>query len=186
MILLKNTQHLRLFVVLGISLVTTLALLGGTIVLHAQGFTPFATTAHAASSTTTCAATKGTQQALCEHQDPVAQGCVIDTEILDLQTVVRENKPIGEVDLRYSPTCKTYWLRTQAFVTTQGVFKAIHAILLFHNHTQEDIVGTPTVNPLRAYVVWTDMTVAPILPHAGSAQFDLFSQSQPITVPLKE
>lgn len=189
MITLKNNQALRLWVILSISLVTILVLIGGSTALHLQVFAPFTTAAHAATLGPSCATTKGTQPALCEHQDPIAQGCVVDAETLDLQTVFQDRqqtKPLGEVELRYSPTCKAYWIRTTAFVTTKGVFKAIHAMLVFHDQTKEDIVGTPTVpSTLTPYVAWTDMTVAPILPHAGSGSFDLFGK-QSITVALKE
>ena len=187
---LKNNQILRLLGILGISLVTMLIILGGSTAIHLQGIAPFTTTVHAATLSSSCAATKGTQPALCEHQDPIVQGCVTDAETLDLQTVYQnsqQTKPLGEVDLRYSPTCKAYWIRTIAFATTKGVFKAIHALLVFHNHTKEDIVGTSIVpSTLTPYAAWTDMTVAPILPHAGSGRFDLFGQSQLITVDLKE
>jgi hypothetical protein len=188
MAVLKNNPTLRLLV---ISLVTTLALIGGTIAIHAQGFAPFTLAAHAAANFgSSCASTKGTQPSLCEHQDPIVQGCVTDAETLDLQTVFQDSqqtKPLGLVALRYSPTCNTYWIRTTAFATTKGVFKAIHAMLIFLDQTKEDIVGTPIVpSTLTPYVAWTDMTVAPILPHAGSGSFDLFGQSQPITITLTE
>lgn len=188
MIALKNNHTVQLLIVLGISLVTTLALLSGSVVIHGQGLTPFVTAAHAA-TVSSCARTKGTQPGLCEHQDPIVQGCVTDAETLDLQTVFQDSqqtKPLGEVELRYSPTCKTYWIRTTAFATTKGVFKAIHAIVVFHNQTKEDIVGTPIVSTITPYVAWTDMTVAPIPPHVGSGSFELFSRSQPIIVALKE
>jgi hypothetical protein len=190
MIALKNNPVLRLLVSLGLSLMTTLVLIGGGMALHLHSIAPFVTAAHAATLGSSCATTKGTQPTLCEHQDPIFQGCVTDAEILDLQTVYQDSqqtKPLGEVDLRYSPTCKTYWIRTMAFVTTRGVFKDIHAILVFHDHTKEDIVGkNPIPSTLTPYVAWTDMTMAPILPHAGAGSFDLFGHSKPITVNLKE
>jgi hypothetical protein len=184
-------QTIRFPVILGISLLTTLVLIGGSTVLHLQhGFSPFTSAAHAETLSSSCATTKGTQKALCEHQDPAQQGCVTDAETLDLQTVFQDgqqSKPLAEVELRYSPTCKTYWVRTTAFVTTKGVFKDVHAMLVFHDRTTEDIVGkNPAPNTLTPYVTWTDMTVAPILPHAGSGRFDLFNHSQPDIVALKE
>jgi hypothetical protein len=186
---LKSNQTLRLLGIFGISLLTMLVILGGSTLIH-QGFPPFATAAHAATVNSSCATTKGTQPALCERQDPIVQGCVTDAQTRDLQTVFQDRqqtKPLGEVELRYSPTCKTYWIRTTAFVTTTGVFKAIHAILVFHNHTKEDIVGTSIVpSTITPYVAWTDMTVAPMLPHAGSGSFDMFGQPKPITIALKE
>lgn len=128
--------------------------------------------------------------ALCEQQDPVIQGCVQDAKTLDLQTIFQGNqitKPLGEVELRYSPTCKTYWVRTTAFITAKGVFKTIHAILLFHNQKKEDIVGTPIFPDTHgAYITWTDMTTTPILPNAGSGSFDFIGQIQPLTVSVKE
>jgi Protein of unknown function (DUF2690) len=185
---LKNNQTFRLLGIFGISLLTMLVILGGSTIIH-QGFPPFAPTAHAA-TVNSCATTKGTQSVLCERQDPIVQGCVTDAQTLDLQTVFQDRqqtKPLGEVELRYSPTCKTYWIRTTAFVTTTGVFKAIHAILVFHNQSKEDIVGTSIVpSTITPYVAWTDMTVAPMLPRAGSGSFDLFGQSKPITIALKE
>jgi len=186
---LKNNQTLRLLGIFGISLLTMLVILAGSTIIH-QGFPPFATTAHAAPVNSSCAATKGVQPVLCEHQDPIVQGCVTDAQTLDLQTVFQDRqqtKPLSEVELRYSPTCNAYWVRTTAFVTTTGVFKAIHAMLVFHNHTTEDIVGTSIIpSTITPYVAWTDMTVAPMLPRAGSGSFDLFGQSKPITIALKE
>jgi hypothetical protein len=185
---LKSNQTLRLLGIFGISLLTMLIIGGGSILMQ-RGFPLFATTAHAA-TVNSCATTKGTQPALCEHQDPIVQGCVTDAETLDLQIIFQDRqqtKPLGEVDLRYSPTRNAYWIRTIAFATTAGVFKAIHAVLVFHNHTKEDIVGTSIVpSTITPYTAWTDMTVAPLLPHAGSGSFDLFGQPKPITVALKE
>ena len=60
-------------------------------------------------------------------------------------------------------------------------------MLVFHNQMKEDILGAPVVpSTLHPYVAWTDMTIAPILPHAGSGSIELFGHPQPITVTLKE
>ncbi|WP_160146260.1 DUF2690 domain-containing protein [Dictyobacter aurantiacus] len=191
MIVLKQHHTQRTLIILGSSLVTTLMLITGTIAIHSQKVAPFINAVHAATNSvaTTCATTRGTQQALCEHQDPIAQGCVIDAESLDLQTVFQDTeqtKPLGDVELRYSPTCKAYWVRTTAFVTRSGIFKAIHAIMLFHNHTTEDITGTPTfAGTPFAYAAWSDMTTAPISPHAGSGSFDLVGKSRSFTVSVQ-
>lgn len=188
MIALKNNQTLRIFVVFGISLVTMLLLLSGSIMIQRQGLAPFATIARAA-SVSSCARLKGTQPTLCEHQDPIVQGCVTDAETLDIQTVFRDRqqtKPLGEVELRYSPTCRTYWVRTTVFATTREGVKAIHAMLIFHDQTKEDSVGIPAVNTTALSVAWTDMTLAPIPPHVGSGSFELVGQSQPIILALKE
>ncbi|GHO82343.1 DUF2690 domain-containing protein [Dictyobacter formicarum] len=187
MIVLKHHHARRTLIILGSSLVTTLILIAGTIAIHNQELAPLLNTVHAAvtSVATTCATTRGTQQALCEHKDPIAQGCVIDAESLDLQTVfqdTQQTKPLGDVELRYSPSCKTYWVRTTAFVTRMGVLKAIHAVILFHNHTTEDITGTPKfAGTPFAYAAWTDMTTMPSSPHAGSGSFDLIGQSRSLT-----
>ncbi|GCE15053.1 DUF2690 domain-containing protein [Tengunoibacter tsumagoiensis] len=188
MVKVMNNPTVRILLILGICLMTTFMLLGVT-VLHTRGFSSLMTRAHAATSNTaTCATTKGTQPALCEQQDPIIQGCVHDAKTIEQHPVFQSNQQtttLGEVDLRYSSTCKTYWVRTIAFVSAQKVFTAIHAMLLFHNQNKEDIVGTPTFpDPRIPYVAWTDMTTGPLVQYSGSGSFEMVGETQPLTVVL--
>ena len=109
MITLKNNQTLRLPVILVISFVTTFVLIGAVILVRHQGLASFAPTAHAATvNSATCASTKGTQPALCEHQDPVQQGCATDAETVKVEAA-GGGKPfasLGSMELRYSPNCQ--------------------------------------------------------------------------------
>jgi hypothetical protein len=52
----------------------------------------------------------------CTLQDPIAQGCVADAQTLK-SVAIREGRiVIGQLDVRYSPACKSYWARTFSFV----------------------------------------------------------------------
>src|SRR5437762_1023343 len=68
-------------------------------------------TAHAEASPT-CASTQGTDTALCEKQDPTVQHCDLDVQSLRVLPADLGGGLVGEVDLRTSPTCHTYWIWT--------------------------------------------------------------------------
>jgi hypothetical protein len=182
---IKNNQTSRLLLTLSLSLLTTLALIGGAMVIHLQGLAPFSL-AHAmvGPTTATCKTTAGKIPAFCEHRDPVAQGCATDAETIEAQDAYYQNTLIGEVDLRYSPGCDTCWVRAMAYATADGMINVIHARITFQNNTTEDIPGTPKflVAPVIAY---TDMTHLPIMPHVGVGIFEIKGQPQAITVPIQ-
>ncbi len=178
----KTNQTFRFLLTLGICLLTTLVLLG--VASHLRGFTPFSL-AHAMANPTTCVELAGKDPVLCEHQDPKVQGCTADDESIERQDAFYQNRLIGETDLRYSPSCGSYWVRAMAYATADGIIKTIHATITFQDHTIEDIPGTPKflVAPVIAY---TDMTHGPIPLNVGSGVFEIKGQSQPIIVPIKE
>jgi hypothetical protein len=181
---IKNNQMFRLLLTLGMSLITTLVLIGGAMAIHLQGFA-LSSFAHAMIRQSTCETTEGMDPALCEHQDPKAQGCAADAETIEAQDVFYQKTLIGEVDLRFSPNCDSSWVRAMGYATANGIIKTIHATITFQNNTTEDIPGTPKflVAPVIAY---TDMTHLPIIPRVGAGIFEIKGQSQPITVPIQE
>src|SRR5262249_5854543 len=111
---LKNNRIQHLLLALGVPFVTTLVLLIDTRGLRVPGFSP-SSFAHAMTLQPTCASTQGTQQNLCNQQNPLTQGCVQDAQTLEAVSVFdTHNSLIGEVQLRHSQTCKTLWVRTIA------------------------------------------------------------------------
>lgn len=181
-----HTQTRRFLLILGISFVTTLILIGGTLALRTPGFA-LSSFAHAMAGRTlfssTCQSTKGTQSVLCEHQDPQAQGCTADAQSIEVQDVFSRGMLIGEVDLRYSFTCKSFWTRTIAYARAEGIIQAVHARVTFNNATTEDRPASPNFLVARAPVIsFTDMTVGHF--SGGSGVFDLLGQSQPLTIAL--
>jgi Protein of unknown function (DUF2690) len=181
-----HNQTRRLLLILGISFVTTLVLIGGTLAMHPPGFA-LSSFAQAKAGLTlvspTCQSTQGTQPALCEHQNPQTQGCTADAQSIEVQDVFSRGMLIGEVDLRYSFLCQSFWTRTIASARAEGIIQAVHAQLTFNDATTEDRQASPNLLVARAPVIsFTDMTHGHF--HGGSGVFDLLGQSQPLTIPL--
>ena len=90
-----------------------ISILTGTIVMVGH-LRPF----HASAATTiTCAQTPNQQN--CDGQDPIAQGCVADAQIAADLPITFIDATVGEVQLRFSPACQSYWGRV--FDTRQNV-----------------------------------------------------------------
>ena len=139
--LLKKNQIPRLLLLIGIPLVTTLILLVGVTALHVLGFSFFAL-AHAMTRSSTCATTKGTQQNLCEGQSPEAQGCLQDAQTVEMQSVYVQNTLIGEVNLRHSVTCDTYWVRTIAYANITPHVQSLSGTIAFNGNVHERQEGS--------------------------------------------
>jgi hypothetical protein len=109
---MKNpTPLFRLPLLISVALLSTLLLLCGTVLLHQTGFVPLARVQAAV----TCASSAGTQTALCEGQDPQAQGCVSDGQMVENESVYAAHSIlIGFVSFVHSPACKTNWVRIVA------------------------------------------------------------------------
>lgn len=181
--MIKSNQTLRTLLILGVTLVTTLVLVMGTVALRVPGFSLLAF-AHAAVSGPTCATTKGTQQNLCEQQDPTEQGCANDAQSLEVETVyTKQNVLIGEVDLRHSATCKSYWVRTIAYANATQV-QAIEAIMVFQNGKTDD--AHQTVSNGQETIAVTNMLFVIPTKNAPTRKgvFHMQGQAQPITIPL--
>ena len=133
---LKKNQISRLLLLVGIPLVTTLILLVAVTALHVPGFSLFSL-AHAMTRSSTCATTKGTQQNLCEGQSPEAQGCLQDAQTVELQSVYVQNTLIGEVNLRHSVTCDTYWVRTIAYANVTPHVQSLSGTITFNGTIYE-------------------------------------------------
>jgi Protein of unknown function (DUF2690) len=181
-----HIQIRRLLLIFSISFITTLMLIGGTLALHTPGFA-LSSFAHAMAGhplfSSTCQSTKGAQPALCEHQDPQAQGCTADAQSIEVQDVFSRGVLIGEVNLRYSFTCKSFWTRTIAYARAEGIIQAVHARVTFNNATTEDRPVSPNLLVARAPVIsFMDMTMGHF--SGGSGVFDLLGQSQPLTIAL--
>ena len=184
---MKNNHIPHLFLILGISFFTTLALIGGVTLTHFQGVALLGS-AHAMTnvSSPTCATTKGKNPQLCEHQDPIIQGCTTDAQTLEIEDALYQGEQIGEVDLRHSTNCGTYWVRTIAYQNTIGNVQAIHATVTFQNATHEDILIVHQSLPLHTEVLaYTDMTRSLNATPFGTGIFEIIGQATtPIIVPL--
>lgn len=179
--LFKHNQTVRVILLLTITCITTLLLIIGSLAFHVSSFLPFSF-AHAA---TTCATTKGTQQDLCEQQNPVEQGCTQDAHSIEVESVyTSQNKLIGEVDIRHSALCKTFWMRTIAYANAQQV-EAIDAIISFHTGKVEDVKQIVSSSG-QQIIARTNMVFVPlsIIPTNWKGMFHLKGQAQPITIPI--
>lgn len=177
----KHKRVVRVIFFVTLTSLTTLVLLLASVALHASAFSPFSF----AQAATTCASTKGTQQALCEQQDPVAQGCTADAQTIEFEAVyTAQNKLIGEVDLMRSLTCKTFWIRTIAYANAQQV-QAIDAVISFSTGQKEDVTKTVTSSG-QATIARTKMVFVPLskTPMNWEGMFSVQGQTQPITIPV--
>ena len=137
-----------------------------------------------ASSSPSCALTGGTIAATCDGQDPVAQGCATSATNASVQPAFTGDTLIGEVDLRYSNTCKSYWVRTIAYANTQGLVSNVEANTTYasasvvpenHDNTVRSADGS-----LSSY---TNMTYQQVPQHA-SGVFDFSDTTPSITISL--
>jgi hypothetical protein len=178
----KNKRILRILLLLGVPLVTTLMLLMGTAVLHTPGFSPFSF-AHAMTLQSTCASTQGTQPNLCNQQNPVAQQCAQDAQSIEVVSVfTTQNTLIGEVDIRHSNICKASWVRTIAYTNASQV-QAVDATISLNDGKVQDHQNT-IVQPGQRLIAFTDMTQPTVLPKTLAGIFHLRGQTQPMTIPL--
>jgi hypothetical protein len=177
----KRNQTIRIILLVTLTSLTTLVLLLASMALHVSAFSPFSF----AQAATTCASTKGTQQALCEQQDPVAEGCTADAHAIEFEAVyTAQNTLIGEVDLLRSLTCKTFWIRTIAYASVQQV-QAIDAVISFSTGQKEDVNKT-VISSEQATIARTKMVfVLPSkTPTNWAGMFYVQGQTQPITIPV--
>lgn len=179
--MLKNNRFQRILLLLGVPLVTTVVLLIGTVALRVPSFT-LLSFAHAMTRQATCASTQGTQQTLCNQQNPIEQGCTQDAHTVEKVSVFNtQNALIGEVDLRHSQVCKAYWVRTIAYANASQV-QAIDAILSFNNGNVQDHRNS-NVQSGQRLIVFTDMVQPTIIPKIAGV-FHLRGQTQPLTISL--
>ena len=150
----KNKAALRTLLILGITLITTLVLLVGTVTLHFPGFS-LVSFAHAqdtgmmAAQTISLCASDPTDQH-CTNQDPMVQGCYKDAQTIAFIEMYNPNAiHLAGVERRYSPTCHTEWGR----IIKYGNGKQPIDISIANN--------TPRSSP--GNVVYSTMIFVPIL-----------------------
>ena len=109
-----NTPVLRTLYTMGVTLITTLLLLVGSILLQFPGFS-LVSFAHAqeskmmAGQATSLCASEPTDQH-CTNQDPMVQGCYKDAQTIAFIEVYNpQAMHLARVERRYSPTCHTEW-----------------------------------------------------------------------------
>ena len=111
-----STPVLRTLYIVGITLITTLLLLVGSILLQFPGFS-LVSFAHAQESkimavqaTSLCMSEPTDQH--CTNQDPMVQGCYKDAQTIAFIEVYNpQGMHLARVERRYSPTCRTEWGR---------------------------------------------------------------------------
>jgi Protein of unknown function (DUF2690) len=64
---------------------------------------------------------------MCEGQDPIQQHCVADAQTVTSVNAIWRGQVIGRVDSRFSPHCKSYWVRIIAYANSQGVVTQVTA-----------------------------------------------------------
>lgn len=111
-----DTTYVRSHLLIGIgSGLAALVLLTMLLLTHLPGFSPrlFALDLQTAMGMRqpTCATAPQPTAALCNNQDPVAQGCVADVQTTASATIVENGTVIGRLERRHSPKCHTYWGR---------------------------------------------------------------------------
>ena len=140
-----------------------------------------------ASGITTCASTNGTQPNLCAQQDPVAQGCTTDAQTKENIPAYNQDTLMGEVDLRYSPTCNTYWVRTIVDPTlVPSMVTGINAFIASTNG-QTSSIGKPILSSgldSLFYRVYTKMAYKNFSTNSSPNGVYTLSNGQSITVSL--
>ena len=184
--LLRNNQVLRILLLLGVPLITTLVLLSGTVALHLPSFS-LLSFAQAMTLPSTCANTQGAQQNLCEGQSPVTQGCIQDAQTIEHQSVYFQNTLIGEVNIRHSDTCDTYWIRTIAYANVTPQVQSVSAIISLNGKVHESKEkSSPRGQRMIAetnMLFWPFTQKLRVAP-SFSGVYHLGGQNPPITIPL--
>lgn len=178
----KHKHPVRMIILLVITCLTTLLLFFGSQMLHVSSFSLFSR----ARAAITCASIRGAQQAVCEQQNPIVQGCTQDSHIIELQSVfTAQNELIGVVSFLHSAICKTYWISTLAYANAQQRVEAIDAIISFQSGRVEDVKHMVPPDG-RQTIAITDMVFAlpNVLPRNWAGTFFLKGQTQPITIPI--
>jgi hypothetical protein len=181
--LTKNKPMLRTLLILGVTSVTTLILVIGLVVLHIPGFSPLAS-AHAPQHQSTCATTSGTLLNLCDQQDPIVQGCAQDAQSIESVFAYHQGTLIGEVDLRHSTLCNTYWVRTIAYASAIPPVNAIDAYITFTNGSVSDS-GQIALQSGQPATVYTEMAYQHFSMSTNQyGTFHLTGTASPITISL--
>lgn len=116
---IKNNRTLRALLLLGVTLISTLLLLIGSMSLHISGFslTSFAYAAETGTTTNQvrllqAMCTSHPSGPHCNNQDPVAQGCSKDAQTLALKEITNaQGELLATTQRRYSPICRSEWGR---------------------------------------------------------------------------
>jgi hypothetical protein len=137
--------------------------------------------AFAASTQQTCANTNGTIMAVCEQQFPTVQNCVADAKSVRILPAYNKGVLVGEVDLRHSDACNSYWVRTMAYGSTKGLIINVEANNTFTNGMQdnEDNMNRGDDGSLLTFTAMTYKNA----PQIASGVFDLTDNTS-ITVTL--
>lgn len=181
---LRPTPHLKMMCLT--------ALLSGLLLLIAlaaafvsKSALPLVTFNQSIADNLTCASTQGSITALCEKQDPIDQQCDVDAGSLLVQPVYYDHLQIGEVDLRYSPTCKTYWIRTWVYQRLIPHANGDRVLNVEANTTLLDGSQDNAENAVPAsdgsVLIWTKMSIG--RPRPASGVVDLAQRSS-LTVPI--
>jgi len=104
----------------------------------------------------------------CSGQDPVATGCNASA-----YTFASVNVGAGELDLRWSPVCKTEWARLYVFPTRELAPGVIWALQPSTGYSQTAGVGGFAGLSLQSPTYWTPMIYSPV--RCVSANFNLYT-----------
>jgi hypothetical protein len=158
--------HVQRTLALGIAAILS-ALLG----LYCLGSSP------AAHADSTCIGGSENIPISCDEQDPIQQQCVNDAQTPQTIPAMYQGTLIGEVDMRFSPTCQTYWIRTIAYSSALDMVYRVEAqICCFLDQTQQNDVGNHIWPEDGSRTVWTQMTTTK--PRFASGIFDLANHLQ--------
>lgn len=137
--------------------------------------------AFAAMHVQTCASTYGTIMADCEKQFPILQNCVDDAKSVEILPAYHQEVLVGEVDLRHSDTCNSYWVRTMAYGSTIGQIIDVEANNTFNDGTQDN-ENNSNRGVDGSLLTFTGMTYNNV-PQFGSGVFD-FADGNSMTITL--
>lgn len=137
--------------------------------------------AFAAMNADTCASTHGTIMADCEKQFATVQNCADDAKSVKILPAYRQGVLVGEVDLRHSDTCNSYWTRTMAYGNSIGQIIDVEANNTF-NDGMQDNENNANRGVDGSLLTFTAMTYKNV-PQTASGVFD-FSDGTSMTITL--
>jgi hypothetical protein len=167
--------------VFAVTILSTLLLLCGALLLHHPDFVQVA---HVQAAIT-CASSAGTQTVLCEGQDPQIQGCTHDEQLMENESVYTARSTlIGSVSLLHSPTCRTSWVRTTALARIGA--PQVMSIEAHISFSTGRIAISKVMVPTRGASLNSPMQFVPlkVVPTNWTGVFSLRGATAPIMVPL--
>jgi Protein of unknown function (DUF2690) len=81
---------------------------------------------------------------LCDDADPLVANCVQDVRSIESVRAIHQGIWVGDVDLRYSPHCRSFWLRIVGFAGSSLLRVSVTAQFAGHPAQMGDCLASAT------------------------------------------